>query len=155
MINNFEQRCLAAFPVVAFIANRHLIDHMRRMSAALDMDIECALLWGLVAHMNVARSIVPGAPASNVMNADGSFGGELHPVKLADVTLVSGLPRETVRRKLELLKKKGRIDKTPDGSWIHLESGVDEQTIQYTMDNIRRLIVAGKEIEAVLSQVNL
>ena len=49
MINNFEQRCQAAFPVVAFIANRHLIDHMRRMSAALDMDIDSALLWGLVA----------------------------------------------------------------------------------------------------------
>ena len=155
MNDEFDNRCLAAFPVVAFIANRHLIDHMRRISSAIDMDLESAMLWGLVAHMNVARSIVPGAPASAVMASDCKFGKELHPVRLSDVTLVSGLPRETVRRKLELLRKNGRLGKTDDGSWIVLENNIEEKTIQYTIDNIRRLVTTSKQIEAILAKVQL
>lgn len=155
MNDDFDKRCLATFPVVAFIANRHLIDHMRRISSAINMDLDSAMLWGLVAHMNVARSIVPGTPASEVMTADGKFGKMFHPVRLADVALVSGLPRETVRRKLEFLKNKGHLAKTEDGSWVHVQGSVDENTIQFTIDNIRRLIAASKQIEAILSEVKL
>jgi hypothetical protein len=155
MIDKFDERCFAAFPIVAFIANRHIIDHMRRLCQTLDMDLETVMLWGIVAHMNVAKLIVPGAPASEVLNSDGSFASELHSVRLSDITLVSGFPRETVRRKLELLRKKNRLCRNDDGSWVVCRSKHDVELVKFTVDNIRRLVNTAKEVEAVLAKVEL
>lgn len=152
-MDDFEQRVKKAFGLVAFTCNRHLIDHMRRVSNDLGIDLDTAMLWGLTAHLNVAPSIRPGAPPSEVMSVQGEFTGQRHPVKLADVAFVSGLPRETVRRKLELLRAAGKLEKTADGGWAVLSSGVDEATFNFTVDSIRRLLATARQIETILAQV--
>jgi hypothetical protein len=152
-MDDFEQRVQKAFGLIAFTCNRHLVDHMRRVSNDLGIDLDTAMLWGLTAHLNVAPSIRPGAPPSEVMGAKGEFTGQRHPVKLADVAFVSGLPRETVRRKLELLRTAGKLEKTADGGWAVLSSGVDEATFQFTVDSVRRLLATARQIEAILAQV--
>ena len=152
-MDDLERRFRKVFGVVAFTCNRHLIDHMRRIGPAVGLDMETALLWGLTAHMNVARSIRPGAPASEVMSAEGAFIGERHPVRMADIVQVSGMPKETVRRKLEKLRQLGKLEKTEDGRWVVVSSGIDERTFQFTLDTVRRLLATAKQVEALLAQV--
>lgn len=152
MSDDFERRIRKAFPVVAFICNRHIVDHMRRLAPGIGLSMETAMLWGITAHMNIARSITPGAPPGDVMNAQGEFTGELHPVRLADIVQVAGLPKETVRRKLEELRALGKLDKVADGRWVVLASGVDDATYQFTLETARRLLTTAKQIEALLAQ---
>lgn len=154
-MDDFELRCRKVFGLVAFTSNRHLVDHMRRIGPGIGIDLETALIWGITAHMNVARSIRPGAPPSEVMSADGEFLGEKHPVRLADIVQVSGLPKETVRRKLEQLRSQGRLERDDNGLWVVRSAGVDEQTLAFTLDSVRRLLATARQIEAILSQVRL
>lgn len=152
MSDDFELRFRKAFSVVAFVCNRHIVDHMRRIGPGIGLGMESAMLWGLVAHMNMARSITPGGPPGDVMDAQGEFTGELHPVRLADVMQVAGLPKETVRRKLEELRALGKLDKVADGRWVVLASGVDDATYRFTLETARRLLATAKQIEALLAQ---
>lgn len=153
-MDDFERRVHKAFGLVAFTCNRHLVDHMRRVSNDLGIDLDTAMLWGLTAHLNVAPSIRPGAPPGEVMNADGQFTGQRHPVRLADIAFVSGLPRETVRRKLAGLRAAGKLEKAADGGWTVTSSGVDEATFRFTVDSVRRLLATARQIEAILAQVD-
>jgi len=155
-MDNFDARFKRAFGLIAFTANRHMVDHMRRLSIAFGgdsgLDLDTTMIWGLVAHMNVARLLHPGAHPAEVMSASGTLQGELNSVRLSDVALVSGLPRETVRRKLETLRKAGRLAKTEDGGWIVQRSGIDEATYQFTLDTVKRLLTTAKQIETILAQ---
>lgn len=47
-MDDFDRRFEKSFSMVAFATNRHLLDHMRRLVQRLDMDIDSAMLWGLV-----------------------------------------------------------------------------------------------------------
>jgi DNA-binding transcriptional ArsR family regulator len=151
----FERRFRKSFPVVAFTCNRHIVDHMRRLANGLDMDMETALLWGVTAHMNMARSIRPGAPAHEVMSAEGEFTGTLHPMRITDIAQVSGLPKETVRRKLERLRESGKLERLADGRWQVCSAGVDETAYQFTLDTVRRLLDTARQIEALLAEVDV
>lgn len=70
-MDDLDRRIDKAFTMVAFAANRHLVDHMRRMTTTLDMDLESAMLWGTLAHLNVAQAIRPGAPPTELLAPDG------------------------------------------------------------------------------------
>ena len=43
---DFDQRFERAFGLLAFITNRQVVDHMRRISIDLKMDTESVLIWG-------------------------------------------------------------------------------------------------------------
>lgn len=154
-MEDFDQRFEKTFSMVAFACNRHLVDHMRRIVHRLDVDLESAMLWGLVAHLSVAHAIRPGAPPSELLAPDGFMLGEQHPVRLADVVQVSGLPKETVRRKLEKLRQQGKIGRTEDGRWQVLRTGVDENTYEFTRDTVRRLLETARVVEGMLQHARL
>ena len=154
-IDDFDQRFEKTFSMVAFSTNRHLVDHMRRLVTQLELDLEAALLWGLVAHLGVAHAIHPGAHPADVLNPDGFLLGEPRPVRLADIVQVSGLPKETARRKLEKLRTLGKLGRTEDGRWVVLRNGVDERAYEFTRESVKRLLQTARAIEAILQHARL
>lgn len=66
------------------------------------------------------------------------------------MTHISGLPRETVRRKLKELEAKGRIRQTANGGWSLDVTCVDERLTAFTLETIHRLLAASKEIDDLL-----
>ncbi|NMG69747.1 DeoR family transcriptional regulator [Parazoarcus communis] len=149
-MDDFDQRFDKAFAMVAFAANRHLVDHMRRMIQELELDLESAMLWGMLAHLNVAHAIRPGAAPSELLSSDGFLLGEHHPVRLTDLVQVSGLPKETVRRKLDKLRQLGKVRRTDNGRWDVLRDGVDDQAYAFTRESVRRLLQTARVIEGIL-----
>jgi len=149
-MDDFDQRFEKTFSMVAFATNRHLVDHMRRLITLLDMDVESALLWGLVAHLSVAHAMHPGALPSDLLAPDGFMLGEARPVRLADLVQVSGLPKETVRRKLQRLRERGKLERNEDGRWVVLRTGVDETTYEFTRESVKRLLQTARVIESIL-----
>lgn len=154
-MDDFDQRFEKSFSMVAFTANRHLLDHMRRLIMLVDMDIESAMLWGLVAHLSVAHAMHPGALPSDLLGPDGFMLGEPRPVRLTDLVQVSGLPKETVRRKLEKLRANGKLGRSEDGRWIVLRSGVDEATYEFTRESVKRLLQTARVIENMLQRARV
>jgi DNA-binding transcriptional ArsR family regulator len=154
-MDDFDRRFEKTFAMVAFATNRHLVDHMRRLITLLDMDIESAMLWGLVAHLGVAHAMHPGALPSDLLAPDGFMFGEARPVRLADLVQVSGLPKETVRRKLQKLHERGKLERNEDGRWIALRSGVDETAYEFTRESVKRLLQTARTIEGILQHARL
>lgn len=154
MADDFSKRALKVFPIVAFICNRHLIDHMRRVSNDLGVDLETAYIWGIVAHLSLLDKITPASTQSDIIDARGTFSDRMNPLRLADISSVTGLPRETVRRKLLKLETQNKIMKTVDGKWVLVEAGISQKDIDFTIDSVKRLITTAKQIETLLSQVD-
>jgi DNA-binding IclR family transcriptional regulator len=76
--------------------------------------------------------------------------GEARPVRLADLVQVSGLPKETVRRKLQRLRERGKLERNEDGRWVVLRTGVDETTYEFTRESVKRLLQTARVIESIL-----
>lgn len=152
--DDLDQRIDAGFGILAFIVNRHLIEHMRRIAKDLDMDFELAYLYGVLAHLNIAPLLVPGGAPRNLLdeitrNTESGF----FPMRLTDVAQVSGLPRETVRRKLEQLQTRGKAERTPEGLWKITLTGIDEHTRQFTKETIKRFLKTAGELQQTLNKI--
>lgn len=154
-MKDFEQRLDKAFGMVAFAANRHLIDHMRRITRELDVDLETAMIWGTLAHLNVSQAYAPGVPPHELLAGGRLAQGILNPVRQADVVQVCGLPRETVRRKLAKLEAMGRVRRLDDGRWSLVPEAVDAHVHEFTRETVRRLMQTAEHIERILEQVRL
>lgn len=150
-----EIRIERAFGLLAFIVNRHLIEHMRRVAMEMDMDFESAYIWGTLAHINVAPLLSPGAQPDELLGRDGRSRFSGIPVRLTDIAQVTGMPRETVRRKLETLLKNGKVERTADGLWCYAKTGVDEHAVKFTKQTIRRLLKTADELRTTMEMVDI
>lgn len=148
-----RQRIQRSFSLLAFIVNRHLVDHMRRIAIKLDMDFEAAYLYGTLAHLNVLSFVSPVADPNMVLDDHGWSRKTPQPVRLVDLVQVSGLPRETVRRKLEWLQRRGKVLRTPEGLWCYDKQGIDEDIVQFTLETIERFLKTADEMHAVTNKV--
>jgi hypothetical protein len=152
---DFELRYQRAFGLLAFTANRYIIDHMRRICTELAIDPETAQIWGTLAHMNVLPKLPLGANPMEVLNELGRGQMPLSPVRLAELSQVSGLPRETVRRKLERLQRDGKVQRTSDGKWLYCEGGVGKHEIEFTRRTVLQFLRTAQTLMYILDMVDV
>lgn len=153
---DFEERFQRAFGLLAFACNRFIMNHMRRISVEMKIDLESALIWGTLAHMNVLPTIPMNANPMTVLDELGlKKDPALVPLKLSELTLITGLPRETVRRKLEKLNQKGKVERTVDGRWVYVQQGIGEFERQFTRESIVNLLRTANSVYGLLDAVDL
>lgn len=154
--NDFDARFQRAFGLLAFSVNRHIVDHMRRLGSELFTDPESAQIWGTLAHMNVLPNLPLDANPMDVLDELGRNRKiELSPVRLTELAQITGLARETVRRKLELLRAHGKVERGEDGRWVHLQSGVGEIEIEFTRKTVLQLLKTAQTLLTVLDTVEI
>lgn len=143
------------FAQASFIVNRYLIDHMRRLVREVDSDFDQIYLWGLIYHVQIMRGLferlptcpAPASPFERMfLTAKG--------IKLSELTQLSGLPRESVRRKLMELEAKGRIARAANGGWTLNTSNIDHELVAFTHDNIRRFVAASNELRHLIGSTD-
>ena len=142
-----------AFGLVAFTMNRFIVDHVVRSARQFDNDIEMMMLFGMMSHLNVAHLMPPGSRPSQALDAQGYVPDsqpQLRPVRVRDLTLISGRPRETVRRKLEALLAQGRVLRV-DGGYVLNVASVDPQMHVLTLDGVKRFLDAARLMQDTLS----
>jgi hypothetical protein len=142
-----------AFGLVAFTMNRFIVDHVVRSARQFDNDIEMMMLFGMMSHLNVAHLMPPGSRPSQALDAQGRVldsQPKLRPVRVRDLTLISGRPRETVRRKLEALLAQGRALRV-DGGYVLNVASVDPQMHVLTLDGVKRFIEAAGLMQDALT----
>lgn len=152
-LKNFESAYNGAFSIVAFAANRHLIDHMLRVGRILtDNDFEAMVIWGVLAHQGVAHLMPPGLLPSAVLNERGRLGEKevvIKPLRLRDIAEITGIPRETARRKLALLAEKHFVQKVAQG-WVVSVERLEPDLRDFTRESVIRLLAVADEIGAAL-----
>lgn len=154
--NDFDLRFPRGFGLLAFSANRHLVDHMRRIGVELSMDLEMAQIWGTLAHMNVLPNLPLSADPMAVLNEMGrEKSPSLEPIRLSQLSQITGLPRETVRRKLERLSVMGKVERSPDGRWLYRDTGVTDTEVEFTRRTVLQLLATAQTLLTILSQVQV
>jgi hypothetical protein len=141
-----------AFSLVAFTMNRFIVDHVLRSARLFDNDIETMILFGMLSHLNVAHLMPPGSRPSQALDAQGRVPDsqpQLRPVRIRDLTLISGRPRETIRRKLEALQAQGRVLRV-DGGYVLNVASVDPQMHAMTLDGVKRFLEAARLMQVAL-----
>jgi hypothetical protein len=142
-----------AFSLVGFTMNRFIVDHVVRSARMFDNDIETMILFGMLSHLNVAHLVPPGSRPSQTLNAQGRVPDpqpQLRPVRIRDLTLISGRPRETIRRKVEALMAQGRVLRV-DGGYVLNVASVDPQMHALTLGGVKRFLEAARLMQDALS----
>lgn len=149
----FEEAFNRAFSLVAFITNRHIVDHMVRFRRAFGLDFEALVLWAVLAHQNCAHLFAPGSAPGKVLTEEGrlkqAVPAALRPVRLRHLSEITGIPRETTRRKLALLERQGWIIRLRQG-WLVNPERVEPDLRTFTLETVRRFLSAAREVEQVL-----
>lgn len=148
---DFDQRFNRTYGMVAYIASRHYGYHLRRILVELNLDLESAFILGLLSQLNVATELTPGTRSEEVLDGTGRLGTErMKPIRLVDLAQISGLPRETVRRKLERLRALGKVARTPEGGWKLSDGDDDAHFRAFIRETVVRLLSVAREINGVL-----
>lgn len=153
---DFDQRYERGFGLLAFVCNRFVLNHMRRIGIELDIDLETAMIWGILAHMNNLPYLQMNADPMEVLNEIGmKTSPELVPLRLSELTLITGLPKETVRRKLERLRAAGRVDRTPDGKWVFTRTAIGEAERTFTKQTILFFLQTAESLQLILERIEV
>lgn len=145
-----------AFSLVTFTMNRFIVDHVLRAARHFDNDTEAMILFGMLAHLNAAHLLPPGSSPANLLNAEGRVPDpqpQLRPVRIRDLTQITGRPRETIRRKLERLEAQGRVLRVVGGYVLDVET-VDSRMRELSVDGVRRFMEAARIIGSALKDAD-
>lgn len=156
-LNNAVEAFDRSFSLVAFITNRYIVDHMLRCARNLvDGDYEALILWAVLAHQNVAHLMPPGSMPAAILNESGRIEGyekRIRPLLLRDLSAITGIPRETARRKLEKLAALGFVER--DGkAWVVSGKRVEPDLREFTRESVKRLLAASDEVRAAMLSVD-
>mgnify|MGYP001039924805 FL=1 len=147
-----------AFSLVAFVMNRFIIDHLLRSGRRLTgNDFEALVIWGVLAHQNVAHLMPPGSLPTAILTEKGRLAGAaegMRPLRLRDIAQITGIPRETARRKLERLAAERYVERRPDG-WVVSAQRVEPELREFTRESVVRLLAVADEIMVALKDADL
>jgi predicted transcriptional regulator len=141
-----------AFGPVAFVANRFIVDHLLRYARQFGADYQMLVIWGVLAHQSVAHLLPMGRHPPEQLNQKGILDDPyslVRPVRLRDLSQITGLPKETVRRKLEKLEKAGWICRREAG-WVLLHAAIDAELREFSRETVTRLLTAAEDIRRLL-----
>jgi hypothetical protein len=148
-IDNPDAAFDAAFSLVAYTVNRHLVDHMLRGSRLLTgSDYEAMVILAVVAHQNVAHLMPPGSVPTAVLNENGRLPdgpARMRPLRLRDVAAITGIPRETARRKLAWLESRQFVEKTAEG-WMVSAARAEPELREFTRETTWRLLLTAEQV---------
>jgi len=152
-LRDFDRAFDRAFVMAAFVVNRHLVDHMLRVGRELKVDdYEALLVWGVLAHQNIAHLLPPGGLPSAILDDRGLFATDtkgLRPLRLRDLVQITRLRRETVRRKLARLAEQRWIEHTTQG-WVSSGARLEPTLREFTRETVRRFVATADELARVL-----
>lgn len=101
--------------ILSVLLLRFMTSRLRAMYQAYDGDLTLCLVLGEIASRNTERFY---DERRGYMPADAHGQRQLLPCNALSISDVTGIPRETVRRKLAKLVELGWIEKTPEDMYV-------------------------------------
>lgn len=143
------------FALAGFIVNRFLVHHLLRMARQTGGDFESLVIWNSLALQNTAGLLGPGARPLTPLQPDGTFPDALlraNGLRSSDLAQITGIPRETVRRKLERLQTSGRVQRHDDGRWHVVASSITPAVREFMRDTARNFCETAQLLQGAMKQ---
>lgn len=137
---------------LGFLANRGLIEHMLHAARELGVDFESLALWGVLLHENVAHRLPSGSLPTVFLDEPDRVPTDaraLRPIRVNELARISGIPRETVRRRLLRLEADRRVERVADG-WVIRLASIEPRWHALTNAAVERLRATVRDIDASL-----
>jgi hypothetical protein len=151
----FDRAFDATFGYLAFVLNRHLINHMLRASRELGVDYESLVVWGVLAHQNVVHRVPTASPVTARLTERGRIAkdeSELRPLLVRDLAQITGLPRETVRRKLVALSGRGFVRRLGRQGWVIVQQSIEPGLREFTRESVRQMLLCAQQVQGALGE---
>lgn len=141
-----------AFPSVARKMGEFLIGQLLTAARELRLDYESVVLWGVMSMLGAADGPQDGAGSWAATDWPAAPGARRpRPVRIRDLAAATGIPRETVRRKLLRLEQEGRVERAPLG-WRVVDRPDDPVLRRLARDALAGLRATASELDAALAR---
>lgn len=140
---------------IALLTNVFHVRHLVRLYAAFDGDLLEALVLGEVAHHNfsamVAKANDPHAFSALTRSHRESGVPPQLPTNAYSISVATGIPRETVRRKVEALVKKGFLHRDERGS-LFTTPNPREHFAAFAAESVAQILETCRQIHALMGE---
>lgn len=148
---NFDR----AFGLVAFTMNRYIADHLLRFARQFGPDYQMMVVWTVLAHQSVLHLAPLDSRPNDLLNEKGLLAEAMHelrPVRQRDLSQITGIPKETVRRKLLKLERNGWIIRQGSG-WVMALERIDPELREFSRESARRFLAAAEHMRTLMRSV--
>lgn len=136
----------------AFVINHFLTEHLARVARAFDGDLTAALVLGTIAHYNLRRfqlEVVERSSRSmDMMIAAKEYEPYLRPCNTLSVSASTGIPRETVRRKVDWLVRRGWVRRVGRQQLV-VEGATSVEFADFNAETVKLFIAASDRVDAI------
>lgn len=127
-----------------FSLNSHYLKHLLRIYKQFDGDIELCMVLGEIAHYS-AGMVFPDKESRDVCANE--ILGMLRGCNAHSISLSSGIPRETVRRKIKKLMKMGYVN-IDDKNHIFLTLIPSDELTNFSKETLKNFLAFIDELKA-------
>lgn len=124
----------------SYLLNHYLTEHLVRTSQAFEGDLAAAVVLGTIAHHNLRRfheEVVTNSNASmRELVLSGAHREYIRPCNAMSVAASTGIPRETVRRKIAWLISKGWVRRAGRDQ-LFIDERVGEHFAQFSLGTVQ------------------
>ena len=106
---------------IAILMGWFFLRHLNSLYHKFDGDILSALVLGEIAHHNICRYFSSGRAKQAIHSVDWTSEqarSNLLPCNPFSLSAATGIPRETCRRKVRALERKGLVCRHPSGGYV-------------------------------------
>lgn len=121
---------------------------------AFEGDLAMAIVLGEISHHNTTRFFSPEQTANESMLAiqhDPASWARMDGCNAYSISCVTGIPRETVRRKIRQLKERGWLEDVPRQGLRISKACADHFGADFSLRFLNGLLRASRHIEALLA----
>lgn len=122
---------------------------LNRIYQAFDGDMVAAIVLGEIAHRNVEAWLAEHHNPEQALHDPAQRTAVMRPCNALSIAQACGLPRETVRRKVVLLEKRGYVYRTDDG-YLFLTQTVGDGFEDMTAALVEQLLFTARRLETLL-----
>ena len=123
---------------------------LARIYRVFDGDMVAAIVLGEIAHRNVEAWLAQRQNSEQLLQDSVERTGVMRPCNALSIAQACDLPRETVRRKVAMLARRGYIYRADDG-YLYLTRTVGDGFEDMTAQLVEELLATARRLEALLA----
>lgn len=131
------------------------LSYLRDIYEAFDGDLAMAIILGEISHHNTCHFFSPDRETNDLMRelqAESAKWDTLEGCNAFSISCVTGIPRETVRRKIGVMIQRGWLEENPKQGLRITPACADHFGADFSSRFLNGLLGASRKIEALLAE---
>jgi hypothetical protein len=139
----------------SYLVGRFMVEHLVRVHRAFDGDVLAAIVLGTIGQHNVRRFYDEVVSKSDEtlteLVARGAHEGHVRPCNAMSVASSTGIPRETVRRKIRWLVERGWVMQVGRDQ-LYITRAVSQHFAAFDIETVERFCDAWSQVAAAMER---